>query len=125
MKGNDLLTLLGALSAAVTAGFNWCGLLLSLAEMFGRKPPKLVRAVFHEVRPFFLPAVVVSFTIDTVTNDSALWLRGLTLGLNIFNWFMFKDQGGDDDRWKRRKAKLVEKVTAVDGRVVVAPAGDS
>jgi len=44
--------------------------------------------------------------------------------MQIVNWFMFKDEG--DDRWKRRRKKVAEKVKALaSGRLVAVPAGAS
>jgi hypothetical protein len=48
-----------------------------------------------------------------MTFDTALWYA---------NWRAFHNVDDDDDRWKRRKAKLVEKVRALGGRLVAEPA---
>jgi len=80
-------------------------------------------AIWAELRPFYLPAVGVVIT--------RLVLAGEMRGWNIFfeacalaNWWFFKDVD-DDDRWKRRKAKLVAMVQRQGSRLVVVPGGGS
>lgn len=41
--------------------------------------------------------------------------------LKLVNWFQLKDVD-EDDRWKRRKAKLASKVAKRGGRLAVVPA---
>lgn len=79
--------------------------------------------LWAELRPFYLPAVVVAI--------GGYVLAGEMLGWNTFysacyivNWFAYKDiDDEDDDRWKRRKKKVLDAVARVGARLVVVPAG--
>lgn len=79
------------------------------------------RAVFHELRPLYLPAVAV-FCVSGVLSSGDLPLMALAAATQVWSWFLLKDRGGDDDRWKRRRKRAAEKISQVGSRLVVAPA---
>lgn len=82
----------------------------------------VARWMYAELRPFYLPCAIVIITRNVVTGDI---LHGLTwLGdfFALLCWFSFKDIDIDDDRWKRRKARVLEKVKRLGSRLVVVPA---
>jgi hypothetical protein len=39
------------------------------------------------------------------------------------NWWLWRNDKDDDDRWKRRRTKLAEKVEQVGGKLTVTPVG--
>jgi hypothetical protein len=123
MSDHDALTLVSAVSTWVVAFWCWSAVILNVLSMLKRGGSRLAPFVFHELRPFYLPAVAAQFAADTLLSNPSLGWRVLLAALNLLNWFLLKDAGGDDDRWKRRKAKLAEKVSQVGGRLVVEPAG--
>lgn len=79
-----------------------------------------LRSVVSELRPLYLPAVVVIVAYHTQTHALLGWN---TFGdaCYVLNWFFYKDEG--DDRWKRRAKKAAEKITRRGARLVVVPAG--
>lgn len=115
------LELIGLLASEVRLIWVLCGMILSWTKgHHHKKPISMALRVWAELRPFYLPAVVF-YMGDLV-------LKGEMRGWNIafafcalLNWYLLKDVG-DDDRWKRRKKKAVEKIKQIGSRLVVAPA---
>lgn len=84
-------------------------------------PEKLLRAckfIFHEFKPFYWPSVVVS-VISHGAKGTPAWITAAMIGINWFNWWVFRNADNDDDRWKRRKKKLTEAVKQVGGKLIV------
>jgi len=79
------------------------------------------RWLWAELRPFYLPAVFIGIARDVLSGDIIGW-SALWDGFALLNWWIYKDID-DDDRWKRRKAKVTGKVKALaSGRLTVVPA---
>jgi hypothetical protein len=116
-----LLVLLPAV--LVTMVWPFAGLVLTTAHYLHRAESTVnaARRVYHELRPFYLPAVAASHVI-------AVWLDGrdgmsyFTLAVDLLCWVAFRNSGGDDDRWKRRRKKLADRVSVVGGRLAVVSA---
>lgn len=84
----------------------------------------VIRDLFNEIRPFYLTLVAVHYCAEVVADGHVVnvW-AGVGFGIQILNWFLFRNSGGDDDRWKRRGRRVAEKVTQVGSRLTVVPAG--
>jgi hypothetical protein len=93
-------------------------------KLIPRGRNRITRAVFWELRPFYLPAVVVGYVLDSVADGHPVGaLRIIFFAVNVANWWWYKDADtDDDDRWKRRRRKVAEKVERVGGRLAVVPA---
>lgn len=119
------MSLLLALSGVVALTWVIAGCALSVMKISGvdRDAParRCCRAIWAELKPFYLTATAVIIARHVMTGEMVGW-NALWDACRIYNWFQFKDID-DDDRWKRRKAKLVEKVAQRGGRLVVVPAG--
>lgn len=104
------------------AVFFWgaAGLALSNAKRIGLRPPPLIRNVYHELRPFYWPAVVVGLLLGATTEASVV--AGIKVLLDALVWLLFRN-ADDDDRWKRRRRRLAQKVAVRGGQLVVVPAG--
>lgn len=112
------------LFAATFVYLSWTlsGLVLTINTAF-RLPIRLgaIRWCFHEFKPLYPIAYVVVYGPDVVTGHVEAWtVAGMFFG--IMNWFTFKDID-DDDRWKRRRRKVVERVRALGGRLTVVADG--
>jgi hypothetical protein len=95
---------------------------------FQNPPPNWVlalRGLRAELRPFFLPAAAVILAIHVGSGEIRDWWTALNDGCRFGLWFMLKDFDNDDDRWKRRRQKLAEKIQRKGARLVVVPAGSS
>jgi hypothetical protein len=79
----------------------------------------LVRLVFTELRPLYLPAVIIIIARDAQQHRLLGW-DSLLDACWLVDWWLFKDEG--DDRWKRRRAKLVAAIRRRGARLVVVPA---
>lgn len=77
------------------------------------------RTIWAELRPFYLPAAAV-WIVDRAVHGEVKGWGAFVVGCTIANWFFFKDLD-DDDRWKRRKAKAVEKLERRGSRLVAVP----
>jgi hypothetical protein len=84
----------------------------------------VARTIWAEGRPFYLPAVVADAVLDAVEATTLLGQASAIVGLvvGMFCWYVFKDID-DDDRWRRRKRKVANRVAQVGARLQVAPAG--
>ncbi len=81
----------------------------------------LARNVHWELRPFYLSALGGYVLCTALTGSVNFWTAVEFVWYGLV-WHWFKDIGGDDDRWRRRRKKLVEKVALVNGRLTVSPA---
>lgn len=82
----------------------------------------LVYGLFHEIRPFYLPLVVANYVATVVADGHVVnGPAGFSFAMNLFNWWMYRNAGDDDDRWKRRRRKVTDAVSRVGSRLVPAP----
>lgn len=116
-------TIVEALAGLTVSLWSVSGVILSITKSFGvrRDHPALRtwRWTWAELRPFYLSAVAVKIGLLVVSGEMLGWNTFFS-ACYVLNWFYFKDID-EDDRWKRRKAKLLEKVTRKGGRLVAAP----
>jgi hypothetical protein len=82
----------------------------------------VLRTFYLEIKPFYLYLVAVKIIAAAFQRDVGFW-DAFNCGLNICNWYQFKNLD-DNDRWKRRRAKLKSKVEVLSGKLVVVPAGN-
>lgn len=93
---------------------------VALPPFWGRSVPPLARWVFNEGRPLMPVAIIAVFLIDALLRgtDGMAW-RIVALAIWMWNWWR---SGRDkDDRWKRRKRKLHERVARVGTKLVAVP----
>lgn len=110
------------LATLVILTWTFSGVTYVIARLLGWDVPSLARHLFNELRPFYLPAVVVAFV--TAGMAGVGWGRWISLAFNLWNWWLFRNLDDDDDWWKRRRKRLVERVAVVGGgRLVVVPGG--
>lgn len=98
---------------------------LILKMWFGRRDHpflKTPRWVWAELRPFYLPAVVVHIVNLSMLGQVLGW-NSFFIACTVLNWWLLKD-ADDDDRWKRRKRKLAEKIERQGARLVAVPVRD-
>jgi hypothetical protein len=100
--------------------WNFAGLMVLLAKVRGREASDLVRALYGELRPFYWPAVAVWAGLH-VWAGSPLAMVGGTTVMWALGWFA--GRGDDDDRWKRRRRKLGDRIRATAAGLKVVPAG--
>lgn len=98
----------------------YSGSYIYFVRLAGKEPYLLIRTMFHELKPFYLPSVVLLYLLSSfheVKNAGDIIL----LFINALGYWIYKDID-KDDRWKRRKERLAEKVTQVGSRLEVVPA---
>lgn len=87
--------------------------------LFPRHPDWLYH-VSQELHPFIPAAILANLVISTW--DAPLFGRAFAfLGSTMTLIAWLRDEG-DDDRWKKRRKKMGEKVRSIGHRLVVAPA---
>lgn len=110
-----------------TFGWNlyvWPSVAIQWIGLTGGKAPDMLRAIRAELRPFALP-LALAYSVPGVLETHSAWSYG-SLGFAVLNWLLLRHlKDDDDDRWKRRKQKLAEKVAEVGGKLQVVPAGAS
>lgn len=96
----------------------WAAIASDILERFGRQYRE-IEWYLSEIKPFYWPMAIV-YIWDVVNSDVAIWLKATTiLGIFLVWSYIKKDR---DDRWKRRKKKLLEKVSVIGGRLAITPA---
>ena len=100
--------------------WGWAGVILSINRIVAFKPKFVAfcKTIFFEFKPFYLPSLYLSVFEGAVTHMSWGW-NAAALLIGLFNYWMFRDLHDDDDRWKKRRKKLAEKVEQVGGKLVV------
>lgn len=71
-----------------------------------------------ELKGTFWPSFII-ITVDRVRHGGLTPWSGIQIVAAYFCWHFLKDIG--DDRWKRRRRKLSERVSRVGARLVVVP----
>lgn len=89
-------------------------------KLFGERP-RIISHVFFELRPLYIPAHIIVAIHHLTHNPTGNDWFDLTVGFALA-WMMWRYKD-DDDRWKRRRRKLAEKVEAVGGKLTVVPVG--
>ena len=118
---SEAMRIISALSGA-----GWLAYLLSsLCIRFGRDRgwavPAALRTIRAELKPFALPFLLVGQAPDLI-GDPDFW-DYLFFAIALYCWWMYRSDEDDDDRWKRRKQRLADKVAEVGGRLTIVPAG--
>lgn len=67
----------------------------------------------------FLTAPYLSL-LHRPQRNGIMWAAFGTV-LNGAMWWLYRDEGDDDDRWKRRRRKLAQKIAEVGGKLAVVP----
>lgn len=99
--------------------FVWvvAGAAIFFTKEYGYEPPRLATWLFHELKPFYIPALLGGYFTSAYLGGSSWW-NAFFLVLGTISWFLMKDVD-DDDRWKRRLHKLGEKVQIHEHKLVV------
>lgn len=82
---------------------------------------RVARWIFHELKPFYLFMAITRFGIHCLDLRPELWIHAAIFGMDLFNYHRYKNYD-DDDRWKRRRRKILDKITITDGKLAVIPA---
>lgn len=93
--------------------------LMMIKQFLPQKVLTVCKFIFHEFKPFYWPSVAVT-AISFGAKGTPAWLTAVMIGINWFNWYVYRNADDDDDRWKRRKKKLAKTVKQVGGKLVVA-----
>ncbi len=88
----------------------------------GKTPPSVVRHIYHEIRPFFIPLVAASHWLLPSLQGEHHWWYAILFALHCYTWWSWRNLD-DDDRWQRRTRKTTEAVTRTGARLTVQPAG--
>lgn len=84
------------------------------------RPRAIARWFYLEIKPFFLYAITFDLVATVFRRDLNSW-DAIMFALHVVNYYSMRNLD-DDDRWKRRKAKLKEMVSVAGGKLVVVPA---
>lgn len=110
----DLIGLLSWVYLTLT----WLAGLYGVARRYGFRD-KVIDRILAEGTLAYWPLAAVHL-YNTMISDEAAWIKATNVTMVILGWFWIKEN--DDDRWKRRRKKLVEKVSIVGGRLSITPA---
>lgn len=74
-------------------------------------------ALGAELRPFILPAILAQYL--TLATGLPLWLAALAPTTELIIWFPARHLP-DDDRWRRRRRRVGDRIRQLVARLVVA-----
>lgn len=95
----------------------------SALKVHGRPAPAAVNWVFFEGRPFVPALSVVAYLAGALSTGGGLvGLRAVSLVGGLLLWWIARHEKDDDDRWRKRRAKVAEQVRRVGARLQVVPA---
>jgi hypothetical protein len=95
------------------------GIVLRLRLWFAPPPSPETRLVYHELKPWYWPAVVVGTLADAA--DAGLHLLDwLWLAVMFGAWWWLRN-ADDDDRWRRRARAAAAWVARAGARLRVVP----
>lgn len=115
------LLLLGWSALGVRLAWAFAAFSLWAHRQFGKDVAPYLSWLYHELRPFYLPALGIHAATCAIAGVP-LWFVAIDVALAVKVWRDLRDID-DDDRWKRRRHKAVEKVAEVGRRLTVVPAG--
>ena len=87
----------------------------------GNRALRTARWIFHELKPFIRAMAIIRFGIHCLDLRPELWLHFVIMLMDLWNYHMYKDTDDDDDRWGRRKKRVLDKIQVVSGQLVVTP----
>lgn len=104
MTGVALLLALNTAARVVMIVWIWSGLLLAVSDLFKAGRPEWCRDLFHELRPFYLPAVLArnAYLATTAGTGGLFWFNA---AVDVVCYFIYRNVD-KDDRWKRRRDEL-------------------
>jgi hypothetical protein len=94
-------------------------ILRMVSKLVTGEVPRVISHAFFELRPLYLPAHVIVVAYQ-LAHGSPDWFNAV-LGFALA-WVIWQVKD-DDDRWKRRRRKVAEKVEAAGGKLTVVPVG--
>jgi hypothetical protein len=118
MAGMPLVALSVAGALAENVVMVWClsGLILLIGRFVARvrrgepRVDRLVLAIWAELRPFYSTCAVLAVVGRYLGGDYDLGATVARAVILTVGWYLFRNVG-DDDRWKRRRAKARQAVT--------------
>lgn len=87
---------------------------------FGKTFVAIAKFLYHEIKPFYWPIALIHQIDRWLDPNEHISIKIVGAILTFLTWQVFKNVD-DDDRWKRRKQKLLEKVKVEAGKLVTVP----
>jgi len=121
---DNLLLIIGQVAYVVRLLWITSAIMLELnssKRLFNKTnlPYKYFLVMFAELKPFYLPAIMFMMAKEIGTHTTN-WFSPIDYACAIILYHLLKNVD-EDDRWKKRRKKLTEKVKAFGGRLVVVP----
>lgn len=95
-----------------------------MSRLFGWPQHPIIPALYFNLKPFFLPALMIGTGYDFARGNMSPVDYILTAISFVFGIMIYNDKD-DDDRWKRRREKLASKVQEAGGKLVIVPVGSN
>lgn len=94
----------------------------ALAVCFAALALGLARNLFAEIRPFLPWIIVGDLLVEALRYGHVTPISVALHAVGALLWAASRRD--DDDRWKRRRKRLTEKITRAGSRLTVTPATD-
>lgn len=105
----------------ISSALAWVYLLSVRLNIGKRSENEILLDMLVELKPIYWPASLLHLWETMTRLDMSNWDKGWDVLGVLVGWYLIVRASQDDDRWKRRREKLLEKVSVSGGRLVVTP----
>ncbi len=114
-----------AISTFIDVFWPVSGMLVAIGRDLGinRKDPvfSFVLWMYHLGKPVYLPMLPVHLFFVWADPELTTIAKVIVTVASVVSWLVYHDIDNDDDRWKRLKDKLKEKVEVMGSKLVTVP----
>lgn len=97
----------------------YAAFIIFVVRVAGGEPYQSIRTIFHELKPFYLPSTVIGYIFGSTYRERDGW-DIVFFAVAVLSYWLYKNVD-KDDRWQKRKEKLLEKVAQVGAKLAIVP----
>lgn len=111
------------IASALQLAWVWSYCIRMILKLMNRDAPGVINRIFFEGRPVVPLLLLAAYLAGAIADgvDGMGW-RIWNLAFGFWNWWTARNEKDDDDRWKRRRQAVADRVANVGHKLVVARA---
>lgn len=115
----DIIKVLEFIANFTSSFWLYAAFIIFIVRQTGREPYQSVRTIYHELKPFYLPCVITGYILGSMIEVHDGW-DVVFFMIAIAAYWLYKNID-KDDRWQKRKEKIMEKIEQVGSKLAVVP----